>query len=295
MKCKLKIKKRTKSKKLHNKRDSEKAIFKKGRVFRMFMCTYRCTVSLSCMEIHILLGECLAFLMEPISSVNISKYSDLLESIGRMLKLKKTLIIIFSFSLIAGCSNVKETTGDEKVISDVKVIADDLENELIHTSSNIFSYLQNEDFEKLAKEVDPVEGIIFSLFADFGAEPGYGGEYVKLSKDDIKNAADKQFVWGYDDSDKEYKMTLKDYVNEMLLSLNGEEVIYKKITFNQSAFEFGGVINMIHENYPNAKYVEYYAPNWNGDNRTFQSIRFIFQERDNVWYLIGISRDVATG
>lgn len=171
----------------------------------------------------------------------------------------------------------------------------DLERKLINSSSEIVTYLQNEDFEKLAEKVDPVDGITFALFADFGAEPGYGGEYVNLSRNEIKSAADQQFVWGYDDSDKEYKMTLKDYVNEMLLKLNGEEVTYEEITFNQSAFEYGGVINTIHENYPDAKYVEYYAPDKSGENRSFQSIRFIFQERDGIWYLIGISRDVATG
>lgn len=212
-----------------------------------------------------------------------------------MYRVKKVLLVVLSFFLIAGCSNDKETTVNEEVASVVKENAVDLEDELIKSSAEIFTHLQNEDFEKLAEKVDPVEGITFSLFADFGAEPGYGGEYVKLSKKEIKSATDKQFVWGYDDSDKEYKMTLRDYVNEVLLKLNGEEVTYEKITFNQSAFEYGGVINTIHENYPDAKYVEYYAPDKSGDNRSFQSIRFIFQERDGVWFLIGISRDVATG
>lgn len=209
--------------------------------------------------------------------------------------MKKTLIIVFSFFLIAGCTNDEETAGDEKVASNLEVNAVDLENELINSSSQLFSYLQNEDFEKLAEKVDPEEGITFSLFADFGSKPGYGGEYVKLFKEEIKSSADKQFVWGYDDSDKEYKMTLREYVNEMLLKLYGKEVIYEQITFNESAFVYAGVFNTIHENYPDAKYVEYYAPGESEDNRSFQSIRFIFQERNNIWYLIGISRGVATG
>lgn len=209
--------------------------------------------------------------------------------------LKKLLCIVCTFLVIAGCTNDKETISNKTVTTDVQDNTVDLEGQFIKSSAEIFLYLQNEEFEKLAEKVDPVEGISFSLFADFGSNPGYGGDYVNLSKEEIMSSLDRQLVWGYDDSDKEYKMTLKEYVQEILLKLNGKKVNYEKITFNESAFEYGGVINTIHKNYPEAKYVEYHAPGENGDNRPFQSIRFIFLERENVWYLIGISRDVATG
>ncbi|PJK16559.1 hypothetical protein CQS04_05205 [Chryseomicrobium excrementi] len=214
---------------------------------------------------------------------------------GSMKNNRGLLILVISLLMLYGCNNnekqsVTSTTGPEEVSSE-----NETEKELLALSEQIFLHLKESNYEKIAERVDPVDGITFSLFADFGAEHGYGGEYVKLSTEEIKSAADKQFVWGYDDSDKEYKMSLRDYVNEMLLKLNGEEITYDKTTFNQSAFEYGGVKNTIHENYPDAKYVEYYAPDKSGENRAFQSIRFIFQERDGIWYLIGISRDVATG
>ena len=116
---------------------------------------------------------------------------------------------------------------------------------------------------------------------------------MNLSKKEISGINDTKYLWGADESDKEFEMTLHEYVQQMLLRRWGrEEVDYNIITFNKPAENFAGVINTIHEFYPNAKYVEYYSPG--ETEHLFQSLRFIYQERDGEWYLIGIARDVAT-
>ncbi len=209
--------------------------------------------------------------------------------------MKKLLFLLLMIVFISGCSNKDELTGNEKVTTVEKESATDLESELINASAEIFSYLQNEDFAKLAEKVDPVEGITFSLFADFGNANGYGGKYVNLSKDEIVSSADLQFVWGYDDSDKVFEMTLREYIQEILLKLYGKVNSYETITFNEQEYGYGGVFNTIHENYPDAKYVEYFSALEEGNVYSYQSIRFVFQERNNIWYLIGIARDVTTG
>lgn len=50
-----------------------------------------------------------------------------------------------------------------------------------------------------------------------------------ISKAEIVCSAYKQFVWGYDDSDKEYKMTMKEYVKELLLKQDGKEVTFDRL------------------------------------------------------------------
>ncbi|MER1958382.1 MAG: hypothetical protein ABS942_13460 [Solibacillus sp.] len=116
---------------------------------------------------------------------------------------------------------------------------------------------------------------------------------MNLSKKEISGINDTKYLWGKDESEKEFEMTLHEYVQQMLLRRWGrEEVDYNIITFNKPAENFAGVINTIHEYYPDAKYVEYYSPGIN--EHLFQSLRFIYQKRDGEWYLIGIARDVAT-
>ncbi|QTD40062.1 hypothetical protein [Sporosarcina sp. Te-1] len=170
-----------------------------------------------------------------------------------------------------------------------------IERKLLEDSAAIFSYLENNELAKLAEKVDPIEGVTFTIFADFTKTNNYGGTPVTLTRDELVRALDKQFVWGHDDSEQTLEATFRDYVHEYLLKRQGDTINYETITFNESAFVFPGVLNTIHKNYPKAIYVEYYAPGENEDERLFQSIRFVFQERDGTWYLIGIVRDVATG
>lgn len=163
------------------------------------------------------------------------------------------------------------------------------EQVLNQLTSIIYSHLSNGDYERLAAMVDPTEGLTFALFADFGNKPGYGGDYVNIKRDALAGAVHQKFLWGHDDSEQEFNMTLNEYVQNMLLKVNGKDFYYDRITFNDQAVQFGGVLNTIHKNYPEAKYIEYYSSD------TSQALRFIFKKSDDDWYLIGIARDVPTG
>ena len=71
--------------------------------------------------------------------------------------------------------------------------------------------------------------------------------------------------------------------------------MYTKLSFNETSFDNASIKNTIHEYYPNAKYVEYYSPPLDEHSQLFQAIRFVYEERDGRWYLIGIARDVKLG
>lgn len=183
--------------------------------------------------------------------------------------------------------------GNNPVLNTEEESDANIERILLKESAVIFSYLENSEFAKLAEKVDPIEGVTFTIFADFAKTDNFGGTPVTLTKDDIVNSLDKQFIWGQGDGGPPLEVTFREYVQEYLLKRLGDKIIYETITFNESAFVFSGVLNTIHKNYPNAKYVEYYAPGEDGNDRLFQSIRFVFEEREGTWYLIGIVRDIA--
>lgn len=210
-----------------------------------------------------------------------------MKHIGRL------IFSIFSLLLMYGCNGdekqlVSSTNDTDKISSDKEI-----ENELLALSENIFLLLKESNFKEISKRVNPEKGVTFAFYADFGNPDGYGGQYVTLSKKEIVESKDTKYLWGNDESGKGYKLSLNEYVQQMLLQRWGmEEVEYKIITFNEPAENFAGVINTIHQYYPNAKYVEYHSPG--KDEHSFQSLRFIYQERDGEWYLIGIARDVAT-
>ena len=206
---------------------------------------------------------------------------------------RSLFFIVFSLLLLYGCN------GDEKLQvsstnDNVEISSDkETEKELLALSEEIFSLLKASNFEKISELVDAEHGVTFAFYADFGNPDGYGGQYVNLSKNEISKANDTKYLWGKDEAEREFEISLHEYVQQMLLQRWGkEEVDYSIITFNEPAENFAGVLNTIHEYYPNAKYVEYYSPG--KDEHSFQSLRFIYQQRDGEWYLIGIARDVAT-
>lgn len=211
----------------------------------------------------------------------------------------KRLIVLFTVIglVLVGCSQ-DATNGSVEKINAKKLNSEEgndttIEKKLLKESDVIFSYLENSEFAKLAEKVDPIEGVTFTIFADFAKTDNFGGIPVTLTKDEIVDSLDKQFVWGQGDGGPPLEVTFREYVQEYLLKRLGEKITYETITFNESAFVFSGVLNTIHKNYPNAKYVEYYLPGEDGNERLFQSIRFVFQEREGTWYLIGIVRDIA--
>lgn len=210
-----------------------------------------------------------------------------------MKTIRAHFFIVFSLLLLYGCNGDEEqpisSTNDTEIISSDK----ETEKELLALSEEVFSLLKESSFEKIAEKVDPEHGVTFAFYADFGNPDGYGGEYVNLSKKEISEKNNTKYLWGMDESEKEFELTLHEYVQQMLIQRWGkEEVNYSITTFNEPAENFAGVINTIHEYYPDAKYVEYYSPGIN--EHLFQSLRFIYQKRDGEWYLIGIARDVAT-
>ena len=203
------------------------------------------------------------------------------------------LVLVLSLLMLYSCNEDEKQLVSTSIDTEKLSSEKDTEKELLALSEEIFSLLKDSNYEKFAEKVDPEHGVTFAFYADFGNPDGYGGEYVNLLKKEISEKNNTKYLWGGDESEKEYVMSFDEYVQQFLLRNWGRRnVDYSIITFNEPAENFSGVFNTIHEYYPDAKYVEYYSPG--ETEHLFQSIRFIYQERDGEWYLIGIARDVAT-
>ena len=212
-----------------------------------------------------------------------------------MSTLKNYLYVLFTIILLVGCTgNEKETIKLESPASKVTQPAIDIEQHLLQLSDELMTYLRQQEFDQFIEHVDPVDGALFSFFADFGNPKGYGGPYVTLTKKQMANS-EAEYIWGYDENGRAFEMTFPQYVNDFLLKRHGHNIAYTTITFNETSYENESINSTIHEYYPDAKYVEYYSPALDENGRLFQAIRFVYQERDGRWYLIGIARDVNLG
>lgn len=209
--------------------------------------------------------------------------------------MKKILYMLFVIILLMGCTdNEMATVKLESPASKVTQPAINIEQHLLQLSDELMTYLQQQDFDKFIEHVDPVDGALFSFFADFGNPEGYGGPYITLKRKQLENS-EAEYIWGYDESGKAFEMTFPQYVNDFLLKRHGHNIIYTTISFNDTSYDNASMKNTIHEYYPDAKYVEYYSPPLDENGQLFQAIRFVYQERDGRWYLIGIARDVKIG
>ena len=91
---------------------------------------------------------------------------------------------MFTLLILVCCSKGDKIKMDEELptseneSTEVQGNISDTEIVLIISKEEKFSHLQNENFSKLAEKIDPVYGLTFSLFADFGAAKPYGGKYI---------------------------------------------------------------------------------------------------------------------
>lgn len=174
----------------------------------------------------------------------------------------------------------------------------EIEIELLTKTETIFSNLEAFNWQELANDVHPEKGLFFSFYADTGSPFAQEVAFTKDALSELEGT--ETFVWGYDMGDYKFEFPINEYVTTFLINhsqrwdgKNSTEVEYDVITFNDSVVQSGGIINTIPEYFPDAKYVEYYSPSPSEELwHQWQALRFIYEEFDGQWYLIGIARDV---
>lgn len=171
-----------------------------------------------------------------------------------------------------------------------------LRTKLLKDSEIIYRALEQLDYETIASKAHPQLGVTFPLFADYGNPKGGvdEGPYVSFSRKELLEKNDEIFQFGADNGDNIFEMTLNEYIQNVLINHYNKMLPIREISFNEQLYPKGGVINTIHQFYPEAKYVEYFRYESIDDPFSYQSLRFVYQVYEGEWYLTAIVRDVHT-
>lgn len=152
------------------------------------------------------------------------------------------------------------------------------------TANKVISAIKNQNMQELANFVHPELGVRFSPYS-----------YINVNKDLVfNNQSIKSFgyskikyTWGaYDGSGEPILLTPMEYLKKFVYDknfANASQVSYNKL------LGFGNTIENQFQVYSDSIIVEYYLP---GDPRyggmDWRSLRLVFKNYGNDWYLIGV-------
>lgn len=158
-------------------------------------------------------------------------------------------------------------------------------------ADEILHALKDGDMQKLAAFVHPDKGVRFSPYASVNIKNDIvidAGKISGLMTDTSKK------TWGvFDGSGKPIDLTFEQYYKKFVYDVNFLEA--PQIVFNE-VLKRGNSINNVKDAYPKAVFMEYY---YSGFDKKFagmdwRSLRLVFEEKDNIWYLVGIIHDQWT-
>jgi len=154
----------------------------------------------------------------------------------------------------------------------------------------IIGALKNRDLGALSTYIHLEKGVRFS-------------PYIYVSENDLVFRADQVsnlsldpniYRWGYDaGTGAPFEMTFVNYFDRFVY--DKDYASPQVISFNQPLTR-GSTIDNLEEFYPDAKYVIYFFesidPQYGGLD--FRGLRLVMEEKDGVWYLVGVAHDEWT-
>lgn len=224
------------------------------------------------------------------------------------MKLKKgklLIVLIFIVALLSSC-NKNDTNMDEivkekedKIIEleeEIRVLEDKIKsyesgigtlgnNNLLRKVIEIIELIKEKDMNMLSSYVHPTKGLRFAPypFIDITTSQVFTAQQVaNLYKDD------SVYMWGsYDGSGEPINLTFDEYYNRFIYDVNfaNPDIIGNNITVSQ-----GNDIDNVKEIYPSGYFVELYItgvdPQYEGID--WRSLKLVFEQLDDEWYLVGI-------
>lgn len=158
-------------------------------------------------------------------------------------------------------------------------------------AKDVILAIKNKDMSKLATFIHSEKGVRFSPYSYVNRNSDrvfYRPQIRKLLTEN------KKYVWGtYPGSGKPIQMTPRQYFNSFVNDQDFANA--KQIGYNQ-VLGRGNSRNNSFEVYPKAIIVEYYFPGFDPKYKgmDWKSLRLVFEEKGNNWYLVGIIHDQWT-
>jgi len=161
---------------------------------------------------------------------------------------------------------------------------------LMASSEQVVQALASKDFETLAGLVHSERGVRFSPYAYVREE------HQVFMPEELNELSDsgEVFTWGnYDGSGEPIELTFDEYFEEFVYSADFSSTA--EVAVNERLGQ-GNSINNIEEFFPEASFVEFYIPGSNPQyaGMDWESLRLVFVQENEVWYLVGIVHDEWT-
>lgn len=156
---------------------------------------------------------------------------------------------------------------------------------LLTYSMEVMETIRDKDMDALSKCVHPNLGIRFTpyFYIDMQDDMVFTAQQIEVLMQD-----NQLYNWGnYDGSGEPIELTFSDYYDSFIYS---NEFINPQIIGNNVAIGKGNETDNITIAYPNAQFVEFHFsiidPQYGGAD--WSSLRLVFEELNNTWYLVGI-------
>jgi hypothetical protein len=179
---------------------------------------------------------------------------------------------------------LQKSSGERISSSEAQKIIEDKTDEVILA-------IKNKDMENLSTYINQDKGIRFSPYSHIDV-----CNDLAFTVDQIKNISKdtNEYSWGvYDGSGLPIKLTFEGYFKKFVYDqdfANAKEVSYNQILGK------GNTINNEFEVYSNSIIVEYYFSGFDPkyEGMDWESLRLVYEEKDNTWYLTAIIHDQWT-
>ncbi|MFP3592785.1 hypothetical protein [Chryseobacterium sp. SIMBA_038] len=211
--------------------------------------------------------------------------------------MKKLLLSIFVISLVA-CKKEPSKATDHKVDSTIQTTVQTsnpskttiTREEIIKEANDeVLKTLKNKDYKRFAEFIHPEKGVRFSMYAFVDPK-----EDKQFSKTDFEKYQPTKtlFTWGtHDGSGDPYRTTINDYLGKWVFSKD-----FTASQFSLDKFQGGGnSLNNLEKMYPKLNFTENYIKGTekNGE-MDWKTLRFVFEEFNGKYYLVGVINDQWT-
>lgn len=224
-----------------------------------------------------------------------------------MKRLSEITIIVLILSLvITGClqkpidkndtskdnNEIESKEKDEKIVELEQKIKE-LETSVNQVSSNniiskaidIIELIKDQDMNGLSQYIHPTLGVRFTpyFYVDTQTDQVFTSSQVV---DLMQNT--QVLKWGvYDGSGEPIDLKFSDYYDKFIYD---QDFANPEIIGNNVAIGRGNTIDNVNAAYPNGHFIEFHFsqidPQYEGID--WESLRLVFEEHNNIWYLVGI-------
>ena len=164
-------------------------------------------------------------------------------------------------------------------------------NRLLGRALRVVELLKSKDMEVLSAYVHPTKGLRLSPYGYINTE----SDQI-FTQDQVANLLNNNdfYQWGnYDGSGEIINLNFNDYYNRFIYDA---DFANPHMIGNNTIIGKGNTLINIKDVYTNAEFVEFHFTGFNTEyeGMDWRSLRLVFEEENNMYYLIGIIHDEWT-